>query len=144
MEEQLLNVLRMVDKISEKQNENEVISAMKRGKDALEILHKEVGIDDVLDLMDEVRDQSEVERRIGEALGEEGLRVVGEMGEEEVLRELEMLEEEVMLQEGGTKVEGKEKEESKEDNVILPEVPSKPLPVAEEQTPPTEKVAVAS
>ncbi|KAL7469693.1 hypothetical protein ACHAXS_009949 [Conticribra weissflogii] len=148
VEEQLLNVLRMVDKISEKQNENEVIAAMRRGKDALEILHREVGIEDVLDLMDEVRDQSEVERRIGEALGEEGLRAVGEMGEEEVLRELESLEEEVRLEEGGRKagenVEGKEKVEEKEDDVVMPEVPSKPLPVAVEPSPAAEKVAVAS
>ena len=44
VEEQLLTVLRMVDKISEKQNEQEVIAAMKRGKDALQILHDEMGI----------------------------------------------------------------------------------------------------
>ena len=97
VEEQLLTVLRMVDKISEKQNEREVIAAMNRGKDALQILHDEMGIDDVMNLMDDIRDQDEVEKRINEMLGEEGMRVMEEMGgdDEAILAELEQLEEEI-------------------------------------------------
>ena len=136
VDEQLLTVLRMVDKISEKQNEQEVILAMKRGKDALQILHDEMGIDDVLDLMDDIRDQDEIEKRINEVLGGEGLRVVDDMEEEDVLRELEQLEEEVRLETSETK--GEE----------LPVVPTKPLPKVEEpkmeEAETTAKVALAS
>lgn len=57
VDEQLLTVLRMVDKIAEKQNEAELVEAMRRGKDALRILHEEMGVEDVLSLMDEIRDQ---------------------------------------------------------------------------------------
>ncbi|KAL3792955.1 hypothetical protein HJC23_010968 [Cyclotella cryptica] len=138
VEEQLLTVLRMVDKISEKQNEQEVVQAMKRGKDALQILHDQMGIEDVLDLMDEIRDQDEVEKRINEVLGGEGLRMVEEMGEEDILMELEKLEEEVRVE-----TEGKSERNEEEG---LPEVPMKPLPKVEEakiEEPETAKVAVA-
>ncbi|KAL3774817.1 hypothetical protein ACHAWO_010351 [Cyclotella atomus] len=118
VDEQLITVLRLVEKISEKQNEQEVIIAMKRGKDALQILHDEMGLDDVLDLMDDIRDQDEVEKKINEILGSEGLRVVDEMGEEDILMELEQLEEEVRL-------ESETKDETTES---LPAVPTKPLP----------------
>ena len=128
VEEQLLTVLRMVDKISEKQNEREVIAAMNRGKDALQILHDEMGINDVMNLMDDIRDQDEVEKRINEMLGEEGMRVMEEMGgdDEAILAELEQLEEEIQSEAAETQGNG---------SVVLPNVPSKPLPAVEE--PPT-------
>jgi hypothetical protein len=130
VEEQLMTLLRMVDMISEKQNEGEVIQAMKRGKNALQILHDQIGIDDVVNLMDDIHDQDEVEKRIDEMLGEEGLRVMKEMGgDEDILAELEQLEEEAKL-----KVE-------KQGNVAFPNVPSKPLPTVEQ---PTKRVEVAS
>jgi N-methylhydantoinase B/oxoprolinase/acetone carboxylase alpha subunit len=113
----------MVDKISEKQNEQDVIAAMKRGKDALRILHDEMGIDDVLNLMDDIRDQDEVEKRINEVLGGEGLRGVEDMEEEDILAELKELEEEVRLESEG-RADVKEK---------LPSAPTKPLPYLEEQ-----------
>lgn len=136
MEEQLLTVLRMVDAISEKQNEKEVVAAMKRGKDALQILHDEMGVDDVLNLMDEIRDQDEVEKRINEVLGEVGISVV-EGAEENLLAELQKLEEEVQLEAKGVQ----------EEDVSLPNVPTSPLPVLEEPKKADsekEKVAVAS
>lgn len=140
VEEQLLTVLRMVDKISEKQNEQEVVLAMKRGKDALQILHDQMGIDDVLELMDEIRDQDEVEKRINEVLGGEGLRMVEEMDEKDILMELEKLEEEV-------RVETEAKSEENEEEQALPAVPTQPLPKIEEtkiEEPDRAKVAVAS
>ena len=127
VEEQLLTVLRMIDKISEKQNEQEVIVAMKQGKDALQLMHDQMGnIDTVLDLMDDIRDQNETEQRINEALGQEGLTVMESLGEEDILAELELLEEEVRQEEeekAGVKKEG---------DVVLPNVPNKPLPAVEE------------
>ena len=133
VEEQLLTVLHMIDKIAEKQNEQEVVQAMKRGKDALQTMHDEMGIDDVLDLMDEIRDQDEVEQRINEMLGQEGLTVME--NEEDVLAELAQLEEEV-----------RKEEEGKKDGVDLPMAPEKPLPTVQEPSipEPTKKVAVAS
>lgn len=138
VEEQLLTVLRMVDKISEKQNEQEVIAAMKRGKDALQILHDEMGIDDVMNLMDDIRDQDEVEKKINEVLGEEGMRVLEEMGgDDDILAELEQLEEEIKSEALSAHETG---------SIALPNVPSKPLPAVEEPDTLTEekKVAVAS
>lgn len=138
VEEQLMTVYRMIDKIAEKQNEAEVIQAMKQGKDALQIMHNQMGIDNVLDLMDEIRDQDEVEKRINEMLGQEGLTVMEELGEEDILAELQELEDEVLLEEEKKKEEG---------GVALPSVPNKPLPAVEEPAKPepaTERVAVAS
>ncbi|KAL3783706.1 hypothetical protein ACHAW5_005191 [Stephanodiscus triporus] len=124
VEEQLFTIQRMVDKIAEKQNEQEVVQAMKRGKNALQIMHEQMGIDEILELMDEIRDQNEVERRINEVLGQEGL-TAGE--EDDVLAELERLEEEVRL-----------------DKVQLPIAPKTQLPVVEKPKPTNAKVAVAS
>lgn len=142
VEEQLGNVLRMVDTISEKQNEQEVIVAMQRGKDALQILHDQMGIDDVLNLMDEIRDQDEVEKRISEVLsGGDGAlqgQKLENMMEEDILMELEQLEEEVRLETEANidvKVEGN-----------LPAVPTKPLPEVKKDKVERKnsKVAVAS
>ena len=137
VDEQLLTVLRMVDKISEKQNEQEVILAMKRGKDALQILHDEMGIDDVLDLMDDIRDQDEVEKRINEVLGGEGLRVVDDMEEDDILKELQKLEEEVNFE--------TEAKTDTSEGVDLPSVPTKPIPKVDNRIDQkNEKVAVSS
>lgn len=133
IEEQLLTILRMVDKIAEKQNEQEVVQAMKRGKNALQIMHEQMGIDEILELMDDIRDQDEVERRINEVLGREGLTA----GEEDVLAELEQLEEEVRLDEEIRKGQ-------KEGGVELPIAPKTRLPVVEKSKPTNAKVAVAS
>lgn len=136
VDEQLLTVLHMVEKISEKQNEQEVIIAMKRGKDALQELHDEMGIDDVLDLMDDINDQDAVEKRINEVLGGEGLGMLGKTEEDDILAELQQLEEEV----------GLESEITKTDDT-LPAAPTKPLPNLEEQLngeTGNAKVAVAS
>ncbi|KAL7524865.1 hypothetical protein ACHAWF_001117 [Thalassiosira exigua] len=142
IEEQLLSVHLMINKIAEKQNEQEVVLAMKQGKDALQVMHDRLGIDDVLDLMDEIRDQDEYEKEISEALGQEALAAMKGIEDEDVLAELEKLEEEVGLEEGKQKAS----EETKED-LKMPEVPSQPLPAVEEPLrpePTTEKVAVAS
>ena len=138
VEEQLMTVYRMIDKISEKQNEQEVIQAMKQGKNALQIMHNQMEIDSVFDLMDEISDQNEVEKQINELLGAEGLTVMEGLGEEDVLAELEQLEAEVQMEE-------KKKEEG--GRVTMPNVPTKPLPAVEEPVksePTTGKVAVAS
>ncbi|KAL9189071.1 hypothetical protein ACHAXT_011561 [Thalassiosira profunda] len=138
VEEQLLTVYRMIDKIAEKQNEAEVVAAMKQGKDALQIMHNQIGIDSVLDLMDEIRDQDEVERQINEMLGSEGVAVVEGLGEEDIMAELAALEEELRVEGEGKKTE---------EEVALPQQPTRPLPAVEEPAnveATTAKVAVAS
>ena len=152
----------MVDAISEKRNESEVVVAMKVGKDALKRLHEEMGVDDVLELMDEIEDGHEVERQINELLGGEGMSA-GEMADADVAAELEALEREVEAEAkgeagpgGATSVAEEVKEEEEEEkptpeeetNAPLPEVPTKPLPSIE-TTPNSNseqpaKVAVAS
>ena len=141
VEEQLLTVLQVVDKISEKQNEQEVIQAMKSGKNALQMMHDKMGIDNVLDLMDDIRDQNETEQRINEVLGQEGLMVMEELGEEDILAELEQLEEEVRQEE-------EQQQKKTEGDMVLPNVPEKPLPLQQQSTTSVSnnetKVAVAS
>lgn len=122
VEQQLLSVLQLVDKIAEKKNEQEVIVAMKRGKDALQKMHDQMGIDDVLNLMDGIRDQDDVERQINEALGQD--IVSADLDDEAVLAELNQLEEELRLE--------KDMTSSAEVKVKMPDVPSKPLPRREE------------
>lgn len=135
IEEQLSTVLRLVDKIAEKQNESEVVLAMKQGKEALQVMHDEMGIEDVLELMDDVKDQGEMESRISEILGEEGLST-GE--EEDVLAELELLEEEVRSEERKPDVP---------EDLVLPKPAERPLPAVGEpkrEEPAEAKLAVAS
>lgn len=129
--QQLLTVHEMINKIAEKQNEQEVVEAMKQGKNALQIMHDQMGIDEILELMDDIRDQNEVERRINEVLGQEGLT----SGEEDLLAELEQLEEEVRLD---------EEKRTPQNLVELPVAPKTPLPVVEEPKTASSKVAVAS
>jgi charged multivesicular body protein 6 len=68
VEGQLLNVLQMVGTIDSKQNEAQVLEALKTGKDTLQKMHEETTVDDVLDLMDQIQEQNEVEREISDIL----------------------------------------------------------------------------
>ena len=136
VEDQLTTVLLMVDKIAEKQNEAEVVLAMKQGKDALQAMHDELGIDDVLDLVDDIKEQGEIESRISKILGEEGLSAEGE---EDVLAELKLLEEEALSQ-------GGEKQDVSAD-LVLPipaEGPLPPLGEPEKEELAETKLAVAA
>ena len=122
VDNQLLNVLEMVDKIEGKRNEMEIVNAMQQGKDALEKLHIEMSVDDVLQLMEEIEEQSEVEHQINEILKQGvGMSAADETAIEEELAALE--------RELGDVTE----EKSVEDYIevpSLPKVPVKPLPEA--------------
>jgi len=65
---QLLNVLQMVQTMDSKQNEAQVLNAMKSGKDALQKMHEETSVEDVLDLMDAIQEQNQVEQEISDIL----------------------------------------------------------------------------
>ena len=154
VEEQLLTVLRLVDKIAEKQNEQEVVVALTVGTDALQKMHDEMGIEDVLDLMDKVRDQNEVQRTINEVLERGGMTVSDELAEEEALEELKKLEEEVRMENATTQQVQSSLPElnasmSEEADLLLPKTPQNSLPDAyeislPEPEPTIEKVAIAS
>lgn len=88
-ENQLLNVLQMVETIDSKQNEKQVLSALAAGKDTLKKIHEERTVDDVLDLMDAVREEIEVEQEINQIL--EGVPTLSPADEEAVAVELEAL-----------------------------------------------------
>mmetsp|Transcript_16018 Transcript_16018/g.37117 ORF Transcript_16018/g.37117 Transcript_16018/m.37117 type:complete len:232 (+) Transcript_16018:120-815(+) len=68
VEAQLLNVMQMVQTIDSKQNEVQVLAAMKEGKDTLQRMHEETTVDDVLNLMDEIQEQNELEQEMNDIL----------------------------------------------------------------------------
>mmetsp|Transcript_6120 Transcript_6120/g.12618 ORF Transcript_6120/g.12618 Transcript_6120/m.12618 type:complete len:223 (+) Transcript_6120:61-729(+) len=68
IEAQLLNVMQMVQTIDSKQNEVQVLAAMKKGKDTLQRMHEETTVDDVLNLMDEIQEQHELEQEMNDIL----------------------------------------------------------------------------
>jgi len=132
VEAQLLNVMQMVQTIDSKQNESQVLAAMAQGKDTLKKMHEETSVEDVLDLMDEIKEQNEVEKEISDIL--EGVPSLSIEDEAAVEAELEAL-----MQGEATGVEA------------MPQVPTtKPLPTAPttklpdaEQVPEKQEVAVA-
>jgi division protein CdvB (Snf7/Vps24/ESCRT-III family) len=67
-EDQLLNVLQMVETIDSKQNEAQILQAMKAGKDALQKMHEETTVEHVIELMDQIAEEHAVEQEINEIL----------------------------------------------------------------------------
>jgi transposase len=92
-ESQLLNVLQLVETIDSKQNEAQVLSALAAGKDSLKKMHAETTVDDVLNLMDEVREEIEVEHEINAILNE--VPSLSPEDEDAVAAELEALQKEM-------------------------------------------------
>jgi charged multivesicular body protein 6 len=92
-ESQLLNVLQLVETIDSKQNEAQVLSALAAGKDTLKKMHAETTVDDVLNLMDEVREEIEVEHEINAILNE--VPNLSPEDEDAVAAELEALQKEM-------------------------------------------------
>lgn len=68
VENQLLTVLQMVETIDSKQNDQQILGALRTGKDALAKLHEETTVEDVLDLMDSIQEQGQVEQEINDIL----------------------------------------------------------------------------
>ena len=115
VEGQLLNVLQMVQTIDSKQNETQVLDALRVGKEALQRMHEEVTIDDVVTLMDDIAEQNEVEREISDILA--GVPNLSAEDEDIVEAELEALIQEMQAENNQT--------------THLPEAPTaKPIPTA--------------
>lgn len=131
IDSQLITIQTMVSNIQTKEQEAEVLQALRSGKSALEKLHSENTLEDVLKLMEEVDEQNEMEREINDVLmsSGEGLTNVEE----------DELEAELMALVGGKVEEG--------GDLQMPAVPTDKLPeiekpVAERQKP--ARVAVPS
>ena len=123
--EQLLTIQTMVSNIQSKEQEKEVLSALREGKNALQKLHEENTIEDVLQLMEEVEEQNEIEKQVNDILNETG-EELSEFEEEE-------LEQELVALMGRTV--------SEETSVELPDVPTQKVPEVEEpQHVPAKKV----
>ena len=90
VEGQLLNVLQMVQTIDSKQNEAQMLSAMKAGKDTLQHMHEQMSVDDVIDLMDQIQEQNEVEDEISNII-QQGVPELSMADEAAVEAELEAL-----------------------------------------------------
>eukprot|EP00934_Nitzschia_sp_Nitz4_P000113 Nitzschia sp. Nitz4//scaffold129_size63868//13638//14333//NITZ4_006195-RA/size63868-processed-gene-0.66-mRNA-1//-1//CDS//3329534893//113//frame0 len=134
VEAQLLNVLQMVQTMDSKQNEAQVLKAMAQGKDALHKMHQETTVEDVLDLMDQIREEAEVEQEINGILSN-----APELSpEDEVAVEAEL--EALMMQEGLVS------NTTTTNDLQLPEVPTgTPLPkVPTTQLPDPTAVAAAT
>jgi len=117
---QLFNVLQMVQTIDSKQNETQVLAAMKKGKDALQVMHEATTVDDILNLMDTIQEQNQLEQEMSDILA--GVPTTLSVTDEaEIEQELEalMMSDETMTTKTETKME------------TLPEAPTtKPMPVA--------------
>jgi len=118
VDSQLLTIETMVANIVSKEEEKEVFAALTTGKDALQQLHNENTVEDVLKLMDEVEEQNEMEREVNEVISGKG-NLLSSEEEMELEEELAALEREMF---GG-------KEDGVEEDVQLPDVPDGKLPV---------------
>ncbi len=134
--EQLLTIQSMISNIQSKEEEKEVLSALRQGKNALKKLHEENTLEDVLKLMDEVEEQNEIEKQVNDILNQTG-EELSEFEEGELEEELQALM-------------GADAEAITENPLELPDVPTQKLPEVEKQEQvPAEKaqggrVAVAS
>lgn len=93
-EAQLLNVLQMVETIDSKQNESQVLAALQAGKHSLQTMHQERSVEDVLDLMDAVREEIQVEQEINQIL--ENVPELSPADEVAVQAEMEALQAELV------------------------------------------------
>ncbi|KAL3939239.1 MAG: hypothetical protein SGARI_001443 [Bacillariaceae sp.] len=128
----------MVQTIDSKQNDVQVLQAMKVGKDTLQRMHEETTVDDVLDLMDEIQEQHELEREMNTVF--EAAPELSVEDEAAVEAELEALMQGMELQQ---EVAGQDLPVAP-NTKPLPEVPTTKLPDKVPTKPAEERVAVAS
>eukprot|EP00549_Striatella_unipunctata_P009101 CAMPEP_0118725226 /NCGR_PEP_ID=MMETSP0800-20121206/33025_1 /TAXON_ID=210618 ORGANISM="Striatella unipunctata, Strain CCMP2910" /NCGR_SAMPLE_ID=MMETSP0800 /ASSEMBLY_ACC=CAM_ASM_000638 /LENGTH=234 /DNA_ID=CAMNT_0006633907 /DNA_START=103 /DNA_END=807 /DNA_ORIENTATION=- len=137
---QLLTVLKMVDSIQTKEQEADVLVALKAGKDALARMHETLSLESVMELMDRVEEENELEQQINDVFMGVDLSAVDEAAIEEELAALEQ----ATVQEHTTLAEQLPKAPTTtEQPLVFPTVPTKePSSIATTTT--TEPVAVAS
>ena len=124
IEAQLFNVMQMVQTIDSKQNEVQVLRAMKEGKDTLQRMHEETTVEDVLNLMDEIQEQHELEQEMNDILV--GANVASLTMEDDAEIEAELME---LMGLSATPTEEVQLPVAP-DTTPLPEAPSTKLPEA--------------
>mmetsp|Transcript_1338 Transcript_1338/g.2425 ORF Transcript_1338/g.2425 Transcript_1338/m.2425 type:complete len:220 (-) Transcript_1338:620-1279(-) len=139
IDSQLLSIQTMISNIQTKEQEVEVLAALRSGKNALEKLHSENTLDDVLQLMEEIEEQNELEREINAALVSTGETLTG-IEEEDLEIELQK------LMGGADEVAV---ETNVDDKIDLPVAPTEKLPLVEKPVSETKqeqpaRVAIAS
>merc|ERR1719343_481600 len=139
IEAQLLNVMQMVQTIDSKQNEVQVLAAMKEGKDTLQRMHEETTVDDVLNLMDEIQEHNELEQEMSNILL--GANVGSLTEEDDAAIEAELAS--LMGISSATQKPSPEELPVAPDDQPLPKAPETKLPDAATTTVVNEKVAVA-
>eukprot|EP00549_Striatella_unipunctata_P026122 CAMPEP_0118706734 /NCGR_PEP_ID=MMETSP0800-20121206/20741_1 /TAXON_ID=210618 ORGANISM="Striatella unipunctata, Strain CCMP2910" /NCGR_SAMPLE_ID=MMETSP0800 /ASSEMBLY_ACC=CAM_ASM_000638 /LENGTH=132 /DNA_ID=CAMNT_0006609339 /DNA_START=339 /DNA_END=737 /DNA_ORIENTATION=- len=132
----------MVDSIQTKEQEADVLVALKAGKDALARMHETLSLESVMELMDRVEEENELEQQINDVFMGVDLSAVDEAAIEEELAALEQ----ATVQEHTTLAEQLPKAPTTtttEQPLVFPTVPTKePSSIATTTT--TEPVAVAS
>ena len=97
--DQLINIMQMVQTIDSKQNDVQIITALKAGKDTLQQLHNEISIDHLVELMDEISEQHETEQEISNILQQNIPNMMITMeSDDELLAELEILQQQQQQQ----------------------------------------------
>lgn len=120
IDSQLLTLQGMVSNIQSKEEEKEVLAALRTGKNALEKLHAENSLEDVMNLMDDVQEQNELEEEIN--------NVLVNTGETLTLVEEDELELELQALMGGDALEADSEGFPEKIELDLPEVPVDKLP----------------
>ena len=143
IDSQLITIQTMVSNIQTKEQEAEALTALRSGKNALEKLHKENTIEDVLQLMEEVEEQNEMEREINDVLVNTG-ETLTDFEEDELEKELLGL---MGVDADADADADAVVQNDTGDKIDLPAVPSSKLPeieAVETKTQQPSRVAVAS
>jgi hypothetical protein len=140
IDSQLISIQTMISNIQTKEQEVEVLAALRSGKNALEKLHNENTLDDVLKLMEEIEEQNEIEREINDALVSTGESLTG-IEEEDLELELQKLM--------GGAISEVSLETPVDEKIELPVAPTDKLPQVQKPVQETEqeqpaRVAIAS
>jgi len=128
---QLLNVHTMIGSIDSQQQNNQIVISLKAGKDALAKLHQETTVEDVLDLMDEIKEQNEMEQEINDVLNGAVPTLTADQ-EVAVEAEFAALQAEMEGTTTTTAPAATEKEEEKVNDLDMPQVPDDKLPELKE------------
>jgi len=81
---QLFTIAQLTSHIESKEQEKEVLAALKSGKEALEKLNSIYSLEEIVKLMDHVQEQSELEREINSVLISTGENTLSSLQESEV------------------------------------------------------------
>ena len=115
---QLLKVYEMIHAIGNKMDEALILDALRQGTSALKQLHEEKSVDDVLQIMEDAKEEIDIENEVCGIMGVDSM--MSEAEDDDILLELKEMEREI------TGVVPS--------NTTLPSVPTSKLPDLSENT----------